>query len=59
MRLLDPIPYRIWGAHIDRETLSCVEECGFRCVEVTRRSLDIVIQIDAQNTNTALSPDKA
>lgn len=52
MRLLDPLPYRIWGAHIDRETVTYVEDCGFGSVDVARRSLDIVVQIEARDPNT-------
>ena len=29
MRRLDPIPFRIWGAHINRETVSTVDSAGF------------------------------
>ncbi|MBZ0270898.1 methyltransferase domain-containing protein [bacterium] len=47
MRWLDPIPFHIWGAHIDRETVSNVHAAGFTDIDVKKRSLDIVLEITA------------
>lgn len=47
MRKLDFVPYRLWGAHINRETVALVAASG--CVDVRRfdRALDVVTRIEA------------
>lgn len=50
MRWLDPIPYHIWGAHIDRDTVANVRKAGFRVVESHDKSLDIVKLVVAEPT---------
>ncbi len=47
MRFFDPIPVRVWGAHIDRETVGNVERAGFRHIRTTNLSLDVVKRIEA------------
>lgn len=47
MRFLDPIPFHIWGAHIDRDTVGNVRAAGFRQIQVQDLSLDIVKRIEA------------
>lgn len=47
MRWFDPIPYWIWGAHIDRDTVATVERVGFADVRTQPRSLDFVVEIGA------------
>jgi phosphatidylethanolamine/phosphatidyl-N-methylethanolamine N-methyltransferase len=47
MRWLDPVPFHIWGAHINRNTVETVHEAGFVGVQVTDRWLDVVKQIEA------------
>lgn len=56
MRSLDPIPFWVWGAHIDRVTVSNVREAGFRDVVDTDLSLDIVKLIEARAPSRA-QPD--
>lgn len=43
----DFLPYHLWGAHIDRETVSNVHKAGFAEVVATDLSLDIVKRIEA------------
>lgn len=50
MRWFDFLPYRIWGAHINRETVDNVRRAGFDSVEETNLSLDIVKRIEAIKT---------
>ncbi len=47
MRLMSPLPFYIWGARIDRETVINVHRAGFESVEVQNLLLDIVVMIDA------------
>ncbi len=47
MKSLDPIPTHIWGAHIDRDTLSNVRAAGFIDVREASLLLDIVKRIEA------------
>ena len=47
MRLLDPLPHLVWGAHIDRETGACVRQAGFEGVFITPRFSDIVVEFHA------------
>lgn len=49
MRWLDPVPFHIWGAHIDRETVNSVKAAGFKVNEATNLSLDTVKRIEAVN----------
>jgi len=48
MQWLDPIPFHIWGAHINRETVDNVIIAGFEEVQVRDLSLDIVKSIEAR-----------
>jgi hypothetical protein len=48
MRRLDPLPYHLWGAHLNRETVRSVTAAGFVHVEAADLSLDIVKRIAAQ-----------
>lgn len=56
MRSLDPIPFWVWGAHIDRVTVTNVREAGFRNIVDTDLSLDIVKLIEARAPSPA-QPD--
>ncbi len=47
MRWLDPIPFHIWGAHIDRDTVDNVRRAGLVDVVETNLSVDIVKRIEA------------
>ena len=48
MKLLDPIPAHIWGAHIDRETVKNVRMAGFADVREVGLLLDVVKRIEAK-----------
>jgi ubiquinone/menaquinone biosynthesis C-methylase UbiE len=48
MRWFDPIPFHIWGAHIDRDTVANVRAAGFAEVDSRDKSLDIVKLITAR-----------
>ena len=50
MRALDPIPFHLWGAHIDRETVARVRAAGFVDLDVHDLFLDVVKRIEARNT---------
>ncbi|MBI3993225.1 MAG: methyltransferase domain-containing protein [Candidatus Lambdaproteobacteria bacterium] len=45
---LDPLPYHLWGAHLNRETVHSVSAAGFVDVVAVELSLDIVKRIEAQ-----------
>jgi ubiquinone/menaquinone biosynthesis C-methylase UbiE len=45
MRWLDPIPYRIWGAHINRDTVANVRTAEIDVVQTKNMSLDVVKMI--------------
>ncbi len=47
MRWLDPIPYHLWGAHIDRDTADNVSQAGFVDIEQTYVFADVVARIEA------------
>jgi len=47
MRLLDPVVFHLWGAHVDRETQKSVERAGFARVATRDLSLDVVKRIEA------------
>lgn len=47
MRWLDPLPFFVWGAHIDRETVANVQSAGFVGTVSENLSLDIVRTISA------------
>ena len=49
MRGLDFLPYHLWGAHIDRETVANVRTAGFEDVVDTNLSLDMVKFIEARS----------
>jgi phosphatidylethanolamine/phosphatidyl-N-methylethanolamine N-methyltransferase len=48
MQWIDPVPFHIWGAHIDRDTLDNVRRAGFVDVVDTSLSLDIVKRIEGR-----------
>jgi SAM-dependent methyltransferase len=48
MRRLDPLPYHLWGAHLNRETVQNVRTAGFADVRATDLSFDIVKRIEAR-----------
>lgn len=48
MRWLDPVPFHIWGAHIDRDTVHNVRAAGFVDLERSDRVLDIVKLVRAR-----------
>lgn len=48
MRWFDPIPAKLWGAHIARNTVANVHQAGFVDVADTDLSLDIVKLIEAK-----------
>lgn len=50
MRALDPIPFHLWGAHIDRETVARVRAAGFVDLDVYDLFLDVVKRIEARKT---------
>ena len=47
MRWIDPATSRIWGAHINRDTVDTVRRAGFRDVVETDLWLDVVKRIEA------------
>jgi ubiquinone/menaquinone biosynthesis C-methylase UbiE len=47
MNWLDPITHRLWGAHINRDTVANVQRAGFTNVRTSDLALDIVKRIDA------------
>jgi phosphatidylethanolamine/phosphatidyl-N-methylethanolamine N-methyltransferase len=48
MGWLDPVTHRLWGAHIDRETVKTVIAAGFEVTEVQDLSGDVVKRILAR-----------
>lgn len=48
MRWLDPTFVRVWGAHIDRETVSTVRAAGFERVVAENLLGDVVKRIEAR-----------
>lgn len=46
-QLLDPIVVRLWGAHINRDTLGNVRAAGWSDCTVARRLGSLVVQIEA------------
>lgn len=48
MRLFDPIPTHLWGAHINRETVNAVRAAGFVNVVDHDLVLDVVKRIEAR-----------
>lgn len=47
MRWIDPVTSRVWGAHVDRDTVDTVRRAGFRDVVETDLWLDVVKRIEA------------
>lgn len=47
MQWLDPVTHRLWGAHINRNTVDNVRRAGFMNVRSADIALDIVKRIDA------------
>lgn len=52
MRWLDPVTVRLWGAHINRETVANVRGAGFEDIQVQNLSLDVVRAISARAPGT-------
>ncbi|MGM0557804.1 MAG: class I SAM-dependent methyltransferase [Myxococcota bacterium] len=48
MRWFDFLPYHVWGAHIDRETVENTREAGFVDVKAENLALDVVKMIEAR-----------
>jgi ubiquinone/menaquinone biosynthesis C-methylase UbiE len=48
MRWLDPIPFHLWGAHIDRDTVTTVRDAGFAEIMTTNLWGDVVKRIEAR-----------
>jgi ubiquinone/menaquinone biosynthesis C-methylase UbiE len=48
LRRLDPVSFRLWGAHINRDTVKAVRDAGFADVVTTNLSFDIVRRIEAR-----------
>ncbi len=48
MKVLDSVSTRLWGAHIDRDTVAQVRAAGFNEVRVDNLALDIIRRIEAQ-----------
>ncbi len=48
MKWLDPLPFHIWGAHLDRDTVHNVRSAGFEQVTDVDLSLDVVKRIEAR-----------
>lgn len=53
MQWLDPIPFHIWGAHIDRDTVANVRRAGFVDVVEADLSLDVVKRIEGRTPDQA------
>lgn len=49
MKWFDFFPYRLWGAHIDRDTVENTRSAGFKQIDDTDLSLDIVKRIEARS----------
>jgi ubiquinone/menaquinone biosynthesis C-methylase UbiE len=47
MRRLDPIPFHLWGAHLNRETVQTVQAAGFVRLDAEALSGDVVKRIVA------------
>lgn len=48
MRWFDPIPFRIWGAHIDRDTVANVRTAGFVDIASRSKALGLIQLIKAR-----------
>lgn len=48
MRFFDPVTVRIWGAHINRDTVENVRAAGFEDIQTKNLSLDVVRAISAR-----------
>jgi len=59
MRWFDPIPSRLWGAHIDRETLENLVEAGFEDIESSDLWLDIFKRIAARAPSERHPPQRS
>ncbi len=44
---LDPLPFRIWGAHIDRDTVENVRRAGWRDIVTVNRLGGLIVRIEA------------
>lgn len=51
MLWLDPLTHRLWGAHINRDTLANVEAAGFVEVTTDDLAIDVVKRIEARTPN--------
>lgn len=47
MQWLDPVTHRLWGAHINRDTVANVRRAGFVILRSSNLALDIVKRIEA------------
>lgn len=50
MNLFNPVTVRLWGANINRETLSNIKKAGFKIKEDKNLTLDVLKFIVAENT---------
>ncbi|UMZ75456.1 hypothetical protein [Natranaerofaba carboxydovora] len=50
MNLFNPITVRLWGANINRQTLSNIKKAGFKIKEDKNLTLDVLKFIVAENT---------
>ena len=48
MRWIDPLPFHLWGAHINRETVVTIQSAGFVDVQAVNVSLDVIKRIGAR-----------
>lgn len=48
LRWLDPITVRLWGAHVDRDTVGNVRAAGFADIEARDLALDVVKAVAAR-----------
>jgi ubiquinone/menaquinone biosynthesis C-methylase UbiE len=58
MRLLDPVTVRIWGAHINRDTVENVRAAGFEDIQAKNLSLDVVRAISARAPGSSPGPSQ-
>lgn len=58
MQWLDPIPFHIWGAHIDRDTVANVKRAGFVDVLEADLSLDVVKRIEGRTPDQASGDER-
>ena len=49
MKWFDFVPFYVWGAHMNRDTVSTVRKAGFTQIGIENKSLDIVKAISARS----------